>query len=84
MNTDLAVRARVEGKSAVARRTVWRLDVGLVTARCLRDGDSFVVQVRGPAGWNPAVGRGPDATKLLQAVARSPGVASAVAERSNP
>lgn len=78
------VSARADGKAAVLSRTVWRLDVGPVSARCLKENNEFIVQVKGPKGWNRAVGRGPYALALLKATAASAGVRTAIEELCKP
>lgn len=78
---EKAVRARVDGREAVAKRTVWSLEIGPVRARCLWRGRDFVVQIRGPKGWNPEVGHGKDALALLRTVTRSKGLEDALAEK---
>lgn len=54
---DDAVRARVAGKEAMARRTAWLLEAGQLRVRCVRlraDSDVFVVQLRDKNGWHTA------------------------------
>jgi hypothetical protein len=65
MDEDDAMRARVSGKEAVARKTVWTLTVREARLRCVAEPLMYVVQLRNPdKGWQ-TVKAGKDANKLL-------------------
>lgn len=76
--TEEGVRARVAGRVDIATRTVWKLEIGDLRVRCVReeDGSTLIVQANDGAGWNNEVTRGTDAYQLLQAVVASKGVLS--------
>ena len=73
--TDKALRARVEGREAVAARTSWQLDVRGFRVRCLREGPgAFQVQVRGQGSrgrWESTGDLCADPNDALQRVARA-------------
>lgn len=87
--TDAGVRARVAGREAVARRTVWQLDIGAFRVRCvaspverddngepIKPASAYVVQNRDPKnGWTNMVGAGDDPAELLRRLVGSAGVA---------
>lgn len=78
---DDAVRARNEGKDAVARRTIWILEIGGLKVRCLLENQTmFVVQVRTEGSWRREIARGPDALRLLRTIAGTTLASIAVAE----
>lgn len=77
---DDDVRARVAGKQAVALRTVWQIQAGLLALRCVADVDGgFVVQARQASGWEH-LASGDDALELLRRVIRSKAIARSVDE----
>lgn len=76
---DAGVRARVDGKTAIAARTVWALEVGGARFRCLREQGGYVVQARTRKGWTAEVCKGPDAAELLRQVACSKPVVALIA-----
>lgn len=71
--------ARSAGKEAVGARTVWFVDIGPLRARCLLDGEGYVVQARTSRGWTDTIGRGADALELLRRLMSSAGMAKAMA-----
>jgi hypothetical protein len=87
MAQDSAMRARVAGKERTAARTVWSVEIGPLRARCLRDGDGYLVQGRTERGWSDEIARGTGPLDLLRLIVGSVGVAKAVAasaERAVP
>jgi hypothetical protein len=96
--SDQAVRARVDGRTAVARRTVWQLEVGPLRMRCIAtsvectyEGDpikptsAYIVQSRDPKnGWTGVVGAGDDPAELLRRVSGSASVAKFVQKMIEP
>jgi len=83
MPQESAMRARVDGRAKVAARTVWTLEIGALTARCLRQDDgTFIVQGRTSKGWTAEIGKGADAQTLLVCVVKSKGVATALAAKA--
>src|SRR5271167_1278585 len=87
--SDSAVRARVAGREAVARRTVWQLDIGPFRMRCvaspvetgdngepIKPASAYIVQNRDPKdGWTNIVGTGDDPAELRRRVSGSAEVA---------
>lgn len=61
MSQESGVVARVEGRTKVAERTAWELDVAGFRLRCLKEpGSGYVVQARGERGWTEKVTRKDD------------------------
>jgi hypothetical protein len=75
MQGDAAMRARVDGKTAVEASKAWELHVGELAARCLKTDDGYIVQGRTAKGWTAEIGRGSDPLDLLRSVVASKGVA---------
>lgn len=82
MSQDAAVRRRNEGKDAVARREVWRLEVAGFRVRCLADGDEYLLQARVAGEWKEEVFRGRDPQTLLVAFVHSQALGLVITERA--
>lgn len=97
-SSDEGVRARVAGREAVARRTVWQLDIGPLRMRCIAtpvestyEGNpitptsAYIVQSRDPQnGWTGVVGTGDDPAELLRRAVGSTAVAKFIQKMVKP
>lgn len=79
---DKGMRARVDGRTAMAQRVVWQLEIGPLRARCVGIGvNAFEVYGRTDRGWTDKIGDGPDPVELLRKVTASTGVRKAITDR---